>query len=135
MSYEDIINLPHHVSTRRAAMSLPDRAAQFSPFAALTGYEAIIAESGRLTQSHTELVGAAVEELDQALRHVAENIHNRPEVTLTYFVPDSRKAGGSYRTLTGKVRLLDTVEGHLEFIDRSQIPLGQIVALIPHTTM
>ena len=129
MSYEDIIHLPHPVSKRRASMSLQDRAAQFSPFAALTGYEGIIAESGRLTNTATELAGAAVEELTSALGRVAENIHLRPEVTVTYFEPDKRKSGGSYRTVTGSVRRMDTAEGYLEFTDRSRIPLTQILAL------
>lgn len=129
MSYEDIIHLPHPVSKRRASMSLQDRAAQFSPFAALTGYEGIIAESGRLTNTATELAGAAVEELNAALGRVAENIHLRPEVTVTYFEPDKRKSGGSYRTVTGSVRRMDTAEGYLEFTDRSRIPLTQILAL------
>lgn len=129
MSYEDIINLPHHVSARRAAMSLQDRAAQFSPFAALTGYEAIIAESGRLTQSRAELDGAAVEELDQALRQLAESIHSQPKVTVTYFAPDRRKTGGSYRTITGRVRRIDTAERYLEFTDRSHINLESIMYL------
>lgn len=129
MSYEDIIHLPHPVSKRRASMSLQDRAAQFSPFAALTGYEGIIAESGRLTDTATELAGAAVEELNAALAQVAENIHLRPEVTVTYFEPDKRKSGGSYRTVTGSVRRMDTAEGYLEFTDRSRIPLTQILAL------
>lgn len=129
MSYEDILHLPHPVSKRRASMSLQDRAAQFSPFAALTGYDAVIAESGRLTQSMAELAGAAVEELNEALRQLAEVIHTQPEVNVTYFAPDSRKAGGNYRTLTGKVRRIDTVEGILEFTDRSRIPLLQVIAL------
>jgi hypothetical protein len=110
-------------------MSLQDRAAEFSPFAALTGYEGIIAESGRLTDTATELAGAAVEELNAALGRVAENIHLRPEVTVTYFEPDKRKSGGSYRTVTGSVRRMDTAEGYLEFTDRSRIPLTQILAL------
>lgn len=129
MSYEDIIHLPHHVSVRRASMSLQDRAAQFSPFAALTGYDGIIAESGRLTQSMLELDGAAVEELNEALCRLAEVIHTRPEVNVTYFAPDSRKDGGSYRTITGRVRRIDTVEGYLEFTDRSCIPIEQILHL------
>lgn len=129
MSYEDIIHLPHPVSKRRSSMSLQDRAAQFSPFAALTGYDAVIAESGRLTQSMAELAGAAVEELNEALRQLAEVIHTQPEVNVTYFAPDSRKAGGNYRTLTGKVRRIDTVEGILEFTDRSRIAIEQILHL------
>ncbi len=127
--YEDIIHLPHPVSARHASMSLADRAAQFSPFAALTGYEDVIAESGRLTCQPVELTGAAVEELNEALEKLAKNIGALPEVTLTYFTPDGRKAGGSYRTVTGRVRRMDTAEGYLEFTDRSQIPLSQIIAL------
>ena len=127
--YEDIIHLPHPVSAKRASMSVADRAAQFSPFAALTGYETVLAESRRLTCQPTELTGAAVEELNQALQRLAENIGSQPEVTVTYFLPDVRKAGGSYCTVTGKVRRIDCTEGFLEFTDRSQIPLSQIIAL------
>ena len=127
--YEDIIHLPHPVSAKRASMSVADRAAQFSPFAALTGYETVLAESRRLTCQPTELTGAAVEELNQALQRLAENIGSQPEVTVTYFLPDVRKAGGSYCTVTGKVRRIDCAEGFLEFADRSQISLSQIIAL------
>ena len=128
--YEDIIHLPHPVSAKRASMSIADRAAQFSPFAALTGYETVLAESRRLTCQPTELTGAAVEELNRSLQKLAECLADRPEVTVTYFLPDIRKTGGSYCTVTGKVRRIDCTEGFLEFTDRSQIPLCQIISLI-----
>ena len=94
--YDDIIDLPHHQSPKRAGMPMLDRAAQFSPFAALTGYEAVIDETGRLTDFARELTDSSREQINEKLGILARNVQNRPEVWVTYFEPDSRKAGGSY---------------------------------------
>lgn len=99
--YEDIINLPHHVSQRRPQMPLEDRAAQFNPFAALTGHAAAIHETARLTDERIELDEDAKHILDEKLRIIQEHMDECPEVSITYFRPDTKKAGGSYTTATG----------------------------------
>ena len=90
-AYEDIVHLPHHISKTRPQMSVMDRAAQFSPFAALTGYEDAIRETGRLTEAKMELGDEAQELLDRKQRYLREIIANRPEITVTYFIPDEKK--------------------------------------------
>ena len=98
--YDDIINLPHPTSQNHPRMSLHDRAAQFSPFAALTGHHAAIAETGRLTDQRIELDESEIARVDAALQHLQELLPERPTVSITYFVPDERKNGGSYQTVT-----------------------------------
>lgn len=102
--YDDIINLPHHVSPKRNRMSMIDRAAQFSPFAALTGYDACIQESRRLTDRQIVLDVDGKIMLDEKLRRLAERIAEQPEVTITYFVPDNRKSGGRYVEVSARVK-------------------------------
>ena len=94
--YEDIINLPHHVSATRPQMSMIDRAAQFSPFAALTGYDAAIKETGRLTDEKIEMDEEALNILNMKFQILVDSLDDEPEVTFTYFKPDERKAGGAY---------------------------------------
>lgn len=108
--YEDIIGLPHHVSSKRPQMSMLDRAAQFSPFAALTGYDDAIQETGRLTDMKIEIGEEAREALDRKQQYLQEIIADRPEITITYFLPDERKAGGSYTSLTGTLKRIDYYE-------------------------
>lgn len=127
--YDDILLLPRHVSDRRAPMSMIDRAAQFSPFAALTGYDGVIAEAGRLTERCVDLDGEAVCQLDRQLQRLSEQTHLRPTVTVTWFEPDERKEGGSYRTKTGPVKKLDAAGQYLLFADRTQIPFHQLISL------
>lgn len=105
--YEDIINLPHHVSEKRAPMSMIDRGAQFSPFAALTGYDAAIQETARLTDRRIELSDGQKEQLNEKLQLILENLRGQPEVTVTYFCPDGRKGGGAYVTAAGIVSKID----------------------------
>ena len=93
--YGDIINLPHPTSLNHPRMSLHDRAAQFSPFAALTGHHTAIAETGRLTDQRIELDESEIARVDAALQHLQELLPERPTVSITYFVPDERKSGGS----------------------------------------
>lgn len=102
--YDDIINLEHPVSKRHARMSAHDRAAQFAPFAALTGYDAMVAETSRLTDCQAELDDAQRMLLNDALAYIMDNLAERPQVTIEYFEPDSRKAGGQYRTISDRVR-------------------------------
>lgn len=127
--YDDIIHLPHHQSPRRAGMPIADRAAQFSSFAALTGYEDVIEETGRLTQSFTELTESRKEQLNEKLQKLAENSHLSPAVTVTYFEPDRRKAGGSYVTVTGCVKRIDPYEQILRLTDGRQIPIEAICGI------
>lgn len=102
--YEDIIGLPHHVSTVYPQMSIYDRAAQFSPFAALTGHEAAIQETARLTEEQAELNEDKKEELNEKLQELMAHAEEHPTVTVTYFKPDDRKEGGKYETVTGIFR-------------------------------
>ena len=126
-TYGDIIHLPHHVSVTHPHMSLYDRAAQFMPFKALTGYEDDIAEETRLTEQRIELSEGEREALDQRLQLIGElHPQEHPEVTVTYFRPDARKDGGAYLTVTGRVRKLDPIEGVMALVDGRKIPFGDI---------
>lgn len=116
--YEDIINLPHHVSERHARMSMLDRVAQFSPFAALTGYDAAIEETARLTDAKIELDESEKDLLNKRLR---EALASGTHVRISYFLPDERKVGGAYVCITGKVKKLDTL-GDVEVIDYKLTP-------------
>lgn len=127
--YDQIIHLPHPVSSKRAAMSLLDRAAQFSPFAALTGYEGVIAEAGRLTESFRDLDEGVISQINEQLRQIQSRIHTRPTVTVTWFQPDSRKAGGSFLTKTGPVKKLDPIGQTLLFTDGTLVDFACITAL------
>lgn len=127
-SYDDILHLPRPQS-RHAKMPLIDRAAQFSPFAALTGYDGIIAETGRQTERCVDLDESAIEELNKHLRTLAQQLESSPTATVTYFRPDERKDGGSYLTKAGQVKKLDTVYGFLEFTDRTRIYFDTILEL------
>lgn len=127
--YEDILPLPHHRSVKRSHMAQLDRAAQFAPFAALSGYEGEIAEAGRLTDAQAELTEWAVEQVDEGLQVVRQKIHRQPEITLTYFVPDRNKSGGAYRTVTARVRKMLEVEQALILSDETLVPFGQILSL------
>lgn len=125
--YDDIIGLPHHVSAIRPRMSMIDRAAQFSPFQALTGYGAAIQETGRLTDRKIELSEDERIVLDMKQQILLDNIRERPDVSITYFIPDERKDGGSYVTVTGNVKKIDDYQRLLILTDRAQIPLDEIV--------
>ena len=124
--YDDIINLPHHVSPTRQRMSMHDRAAQFAPFAALTGYEAAVGETARLTAERRELDAQEAEELNRRLAELIARLPERPEVTIEYFVPDERKAGGAYVTVTGRVRHISIAERVLVMEDETVIPMEDV---------
>ena len=123
--YDDIINLPHHVSPTRQRMSMLDRAAQFAPFAALTGYEAAVGETARLTAERRE----EAEELNRRLAALIANLPDRPEATIEYFVPDDRKSGGAYVTVTGRVRHISVPEKTLVMEDGTVIGFEDIAAI------
>ena len=124
--YDDIIALPHPEPRTHPRMSLHDRAAQFSPFAALTGHSAAIAETGRLTDGRITLDESEMARVDAALQRLRGLLPQAPAVSITYFVPDGRKAGGSYQTVTGTVRRIDTVNGILLLTDQRAIPIPDI---------
>ena len=116
--YDDIIRLPHPDSPKHPRMSLYDRAAQFSPFAALTGHSAAIAETGRMTDQRMELDEYEMARVDAELQRLQELLSGRPTASITYFVPDERKNGGSYQTVTGEVKRIDAVNGVIQMADR-----------------
>ena len=127
--YEDIVDLPHHVSKKRPQMPLIDRAAQFAPFAALTGYDAAIKETGRLTEAQIEMDEDRKIELDRVLRVLIEKHVQNPEVSITYFQPDEKKDGGAYVTVTGQVRKIDDFERTVMLMDGREIPIDLITAI------
>ena len=125
--YDDIIDLPHHVSETHPPMSRADRAAQFSPFAALTGYDAAVRETARVTERRIELDEGVKAELNARLNCILEHLSEHPQVSLTYFVPDEKKSGGAYRTVTGAVRKLDSVAKTLTLADGTVVPMEEMV--------
>lgn len=127
--YDDIIRLPHHISPARRRMSMTDRAAQFSPFAALTGHDAAIRETGRLTHQKIQLAEDSLEALDRTQRLLARSSENHPEISVTYFVPDQLKPGGEYITVSGNLKKQDPLEGVLVLTDGTRIPLRDILEL------
>lgn len=127
--YEDIINLPHHVSPTRPQMPLSDRAAQFAPFAALTGYDSAIKETGRLTDDKIELDEEALTALDMKYQLLMDALDDAPEVTITYFQPDERKAGGKYITATSAVKKVDDFERRITMQDGTKIPMDDILSI------
>ena len=124
--YDDIINLPHHVSKKHPQMSLHDRAAQFSPFAALTGHKAAINETARLTDEKQILSEDVIAKLNEQLNLIKENISTNPIVTITYFVPDDRKSGGAYISNTGVVKTINEYNHTVVLTDKTVIPIEQI---------
>lgn len=123
--YEDMLHLPHHVSATHPRMSLQDRAAQFSPFAALTGYEAALKETARLTDRFIELDEDRKQEIDRQLFYLQQHREEQLPVKITYFIPDARKEGGSYRTLEGYVRKIEETSRTIWIKDR-EIPIDRI---------
>ena len=127
--YDDIIRLPHHVSQNHPQMSMHDRAAQFAPFAALTGYESAVGETARLTSERRELDPQEAEELNRRLTDLAARLKDRPKVTIEYFVPDDRKAGGAYVTVTGRMRHISVAKMTL-VMDGTEIPMEDVVSVV-----
>ena len=127
--YNEIMGLPHHVSKTRPQMPMSDRAAQFAPFAALTGYDAAIKETGRLTDERIELDVEALSALDMKYQLLMEAHDEAPEVTIIYFQPDERKAGGQYVSATGTVKKVDTFGRRILLQDGTRIPLDSVYDL------
>ncbi len=132
--YDDIIHLPHHNSAKHPRMSAHDRAAQFSPFAALTGFESAITETARLTDEKVELDEYCQADLNERLRIIQEQMREspadeQPEVTITYFQPDTQRTGGAYRTTTGCVKKIDAFERLVIMQDATRIPIDAILEI------
>ena len=127
--YNEIMGLPHHVSKTRPQMPMSDRAAQFAPFAALTGYDAAIKETGRLTVERIELDVEALSALDMKYQLLMEALDEAPEVTITYFQPDERKAGGKYVSAVGAVKMIDDFERRITMQDGAKIPMDDVLSI------
>lgn len=127
--YDDLLYLPHPVSRVHPQMPMEERAAQFSPFAALSGYGDVIRETARLTVQRPELEEDSREELDQKLRRLAGKISQRPEVFVTYYLADSRKEGGTCVTASGRLKGVDSAFRELLFADGTRIPVEDIVEI------
>ena len=128
--YDEILNLPHHVSKTRPQMPMADRAAQFAPFAALTGYEDVVRETGRLTEEKIELEESSLTVLDRKLQWLQAHLADTPEMTFTYFQPDECKAGGAYRTITGTVKKIDEYERVIVLHGGAKLPMDDILDVI-----
>lgn len=126
-NYDDIIDLPHHVSSTRPRMPMIDRAAQFQPFRALTGYEDAVRETARLTDRRIELTEEEKARLDAALQRLMDSISSRPQVSVTWFQPDKRKAGGAYVTTTERLKKIDDLEGVLILLGGERIVIEDIL--------
>ena len=127
--YDDMIYMPHFKSKKRPQMSLHDRAAQFAPFAALTGYDESISETSRRTDRQIRLSESEKAELDRRFRILSRHIDEHPEVTIRYFVPDERKTGGSYETATFRARAIDLYERALVSEEKEKYALDYILEL------
>ncbi len=130
--YDDILHMPHHVSTKHPPMSRENRAAQFGAFAALTGYDAAVRETARLTDNKIEQEEERIDALNRQLVALAAKLDESPIAAITYFEPDKRKSGGAYRTAEGTVRRIDGFDGVVELITsggKTVIPMDNIVAI------
>ena len=127
--YDEIMGLPHHVSKTRPQMPMSDRAAQFAPFAALTGYDSAIKETGRLTDEKIELDVEALSALDMKYQLLMEALDEAPEVTITYFQPDERKVGGKYVSAVGAVKKIDDFERRITMRDGTRIPMDDVLSI------
>jgi len=127
--YDDIINLPHRVSASHPNMSALDRAAQFSPFAALTGYEDAVKETARLTNKRVELDESSKAILNDRLCMIQDTLEDQPQVSITYFKPDNKKDGGAYITTTGGVKKIDEYARSMVMQDATKIPIDEIISI------
>jgi hypothetical protein len=127
--YNDIINLPHHVSATHPHMPAIDRAAQFSPFAALTGYDAAIKETARLTDERVELDEYMKDVLSDRLQIIIDQLKEHPEITITYFQPDEKKNGGDYVTVIGTVKKIDEYERIIVMNNGTWIQIDEIISI------
>lgn len=126
-NYDDIINLPHYISKKHPQMSIEARSAQFAPFSALTGYDEAIKETARLTDKRIEIDDGLKIILNNKLQYVLEKIKLKPEIIFTYFVYDDKKIGGKYVEKIGVVKKIDMVEQYVMLIDKTKIPILEII--------
>ena len=127
--YEDIVNLPPHISKRHPQPSMMDRAARFAPFAAITGYEEMVLEEARITEERIDLDEGTLSILNEKLNMIQEFIDEEPEVTITYFEPDKKKSGGAYIDITGTVKRIDEYEHLVIMTDGKKIRIEDIYGL------
>lgn len=127
--YDSIINLPHHISATRPQMSISDRAAQFSPFAALTGYDEAVRETARLTEFRHELDEAEKAEIDIQLQYILIHITENPIISVKYFIPDTKKNGGRYITVSCSVQSINTYDHLITLTDGHIIPIDDILSI------
>ena len=125
--YKDIINLPHHISKKYPQMSLHDRAAQFGAFAALTGFEDDIKETERIISKRIELDEEEKIVINSKLQQIKKDIQNKPRATFTYFIPDLKKEGGEYVTITDRVIKIDSYKKVLILECKTEIPIFEII--------
>lgn len=128
--YEDIINLPRHISKKHPQMSLEVRSAQFAPFSALTGYDEQIQETSRITNKKKGINEEMKMILDEKLQIIQQEINKKPKITVTYFIPDSKKDGGKYATITGKVIKIDKFKQLIILENKIEIPIKEICEII-----
>lgn len=126
-NYDDIINLPHHVSTKHPQMSLEARSAQFAPFAALTGYDDAIEETGRLTTDKIDIDDEIKNKINEKIRLIKNNLSSYPKVSIKYFVPDAKKEGGCYRFVLGVVKKIDEYKQIIIMDDKTEISITEII--------
>lgn len=127
--YDAILHLPHHVSEKHPTIPMEERAAQFSPYAALTGFGAVIDETRRLTDPRRALSEEALARLNRQYQLLSEHLTVRPEITLTYFQPDAKKDGGAYLTLTGRVKKVEAYEQRLVLEDGKAVAMENIMSM------
>ena len=127
--YEDIVNLPPHISKKHPQPSMVDRAARFAPFAAITGYEEMVLEEARVTEERVDLDEGTLSKLNEKLNMIQEFLDEEPVVTITYFEPDKKKAGGAYVSITGTVKRIDEYEHLVIMNDGKKIRIGEIYDL------
>lgn len=132
--YDDIISLPHHISKNHPQMDTLNRAAQFSPFAALTGYDDAIEETARITDRRKNLDEASKAILDEKLRIIQEQLGNQPEITITYYQPDEKKDGGAYVSISGIVKKIDYYERTVVMQDGARIEIDEIISFLDKIT-
>ncbi|MBO6209316.1 MAG: hypothetical protein J6N99_01380 [Schwartzia sp.] len=124
--YDDMIGLGHHISKTHPPMARIKRAAQFASFDALTGFGAAIQEAGRETEEKLELSEDMIDMIDARLAVVQQHIKEQPNIAVTYFLPDDKKSGGRYVTVSGNVRMLDGIEHAIIMADRTKIPIEDV---------
>lgn len=127
--YDDMLHLPHHQSLTHPHMSHYDRAAQFSPFAALTGYDDALEETARQTDAKIILDESSIAALNEKLGIIAQHLDKRPEIVVTYFVSDGLKDGGAYITATGTVKKIDQYNRKIVFYDENSVSDGKLISI------